>query len=103
MTGPPGRSSKNHLPGPDFQGRFYCLRLSRFLCRSQPGAAEFCSEMVSVGFIGSQWKTGFATFSGQKHGLWEKSRMLTEPSLKAGVSGKRLHDDSHLGSSVNTG
>lgn len=56
-----------------------------------------------MGLTGSHWKTGFATFSGRKHRLWEKSRMLTEPSLKAGVSGKRLLDDSHFCSSVNAG
>lgn len=37
----------------------------------------------------------------EAHRLWEKSRTLPEPSLKAEVSGERLLDDSHLGSSVN--
>lgn len=42
-------------------------------------------------------------FSGRKHRLWEKARALTDPSLQAGVSWRRLVDDSHLGLSVHSG
>lgn len=41
--------------------------------------------------------------SGRKHRLWEKARAVTDPSLQAGVSWRRLLDGSHLGLSVHSG
>lgn len=40
--------------------------------------------------------------SGRKHRLWEKARAVTDPSLQAGVSWRRLLDGSHLGLSVHS-
>lgn len=42
-------------------------------------------------------------FSGRKHRLWEKARALTDPSVQAGVSWRRLPDGSHLGLSIHSG
>lgn len=46
-----------------------------------------------MGFTRSHWKTGLTTFS-------LAGSTDCDPSLKAGVSGRRLLDDSHVGSSI---